>query len=248
MDRRVFLQMAAAVCGCGACGAQASTAGMPCALNMGPGETMPAGFVPWKSDVTPVETTSGNPQLDAALGVLLVQMSAFFEVRPEFGFIEEENGPNAYASNHNLNGHADGTVAFGRQLLKIEMRKPGGDFSVMAICAHEFGHVRQFRDRMFARIRNAGLPVYCSELHADFLAGAFVAFWKTRMRPADLLRIGDTWRGLGSTDFNDPGSHGTMVQRVDAIEAGFFHRDANPFAAIGDIMEAGFDHVSRYRA
>jgi hypothetical protein len=68
------------------------------------------------------------------------------------------------------------------------------------------------------------------------------------MRPTDFLRIGDTWRGLGSTDFNDPGSHGTMVQRVAAIEAGFFFRDANPFATIGEIMEAGFAHVERYRA
>lgn len=221
---------------------------MPCGLDMGDGGSMPRGFVPWNPNRTGVVADSGNPELDAALGVLLVHMSGFFEVRPEFGFIEETNGPNAFASRRNLNGYADGTVAFGRQLLKIELRKPGGDFSVMAICAHEFGHVRQFRDRMFERLKNAGLPDYCSELHADYLAGAFIASWKARMRPADFLRIGDTWRGLGTTDFNNPGSHGTMVQRVAAIEAGFFFRDATPFAPIGEIMEAGFAHVERYRA
>lgn len=246
MDRRVFLLAASAACACGACRAQAADGSIPCGLDMGDGTAR--GFVPWNPNTTGVVTTSGNRDLDAALGVLLVNMSGFFDVRPEFGFIDETGGPNAFASRRSLNGYPDGTVAFGRRLLQIEMRKPGGDFSVMAICAHEFGHVRQFRDGMFDRVARAGLPGYCNELHADYLAGAFIAFWKSRMRPADFLRIGDTWRGLGSTDFNDPGSHGTMVQRVAAIEAGFFFRDANPFATIGEIMEAGFAHVERYRA
>lgn len=221
---------------------------IPCALNISSSDgtsEMPRGFLPWSPARDGVDATSGNANLDSALGVLLVHMSRFFGVQPQFGFIWEEQGPNAFATAYNANNFVDGTVAFGRELLDIEISKANGDFAVMAICAHEFGHIRQYRDRYIPRIE-ANLPGYCVELQADFAAGAFVAYWRRMMRPEHLLRIGDTWAGLGSTDFNNPGSHGTSVQRVRAIEAGFFYRDGVRNATVTDVMEAGYRHVSQY--
>lgn len=221
---------------------------IPCALNLpevSSQSEMPRGFNAWNPASDAVQSSSGNGNLDRALGVLLVHMSRFFAVEPQFGFIWEEQGANAFATAYNDSGFADGTVAFGRRLLDIELNKTNGDFAVMAICAHEFGHIRQYRDRYIGRIEDS-LPRYCVELHADFAAGAFIAYWKRMMRPEHLLRIGDTWAGLGSTDFNNPGSHGTSVQRVRAIEAGFFYRDGVRDATITDVMEAGYRHVSQY--
>ncbi len=192
-----------------------------------------------------VATTSGDADLDTSLGVMLVHMARFFDVHPEFGFIEEERNPNAFASSYSPNGNRNGTIAFGKKLLDLELNKPNGNFAVLAICAHEFGHIRQYEDNYIDRIENR-LPEFCVELHADFMAGTFLAYWKPMMRPEHLLRIGDTWSQLGSSDFNRPGSHGTTVQRVAAIEAGFFFRDGVRDASVRDLMWAGLQHVERY--
>ena len=206
---------------------------------------LPTDFTPWNSTRDKVETSSQIFGLDDALGVILVHMSQFFGVRPEFGFIVEDESPNAFASPGNPNGYQDGTVAFGRKLLEEQLNKPHGDFSVLAICAHEFGHIRQYHDNIIDRIE-ATMPRYCVELHADFAAGAFVAYWKNKMHPEHLLEIGSTWSSLGSSDFNRPGSHGTTVQRVSAVESGFFFRDGVQNATVEDIMRAGLDHVAQY--
>lgn len=216
----------------------------PCSIELS--GALPTDFVPWNSTRDQVESSSQIAALDSALGVILVHMSQFFGVQPEFGFIVEDEFPNAFASRGNPNGYPDGTVAFGRKLLEEQLAKPNGDFSVLAICAHEFGHIRQYRDGIIGRIESSTMPRYCVELHADFSAGAFVAYWKRRMRPEHLLEIGSTWSGLGSSDFNRPGSHGTTVQRVKAIEAGFYFRDGVHDASVEDIMQAGLDHVAQY--
>lgn len=250
MDRRTLISLlgASVLCSCHGAAIARDPVDIPCALRLpevdGQSE-MPRGFLPWNPVSDGVEASSGNDNLDSALGVLLVHMSRFFAVEPQFGFIWEEQGPNAFATAYNAGGFPDGTVAFGRRLLDIELNKANGDFAVMAISAHEFGHIRQYRDRYIDRIETS-LPRYCVELHADFAAGAFIAYWKRMMRPEHLLRIGDTWAGLGSTDFNNPGSHGTSTQRVRAIEAGFFYRDGVRNATITDVMEAGYRHVSQY--
>lgn len=201
-------------------------------------------FRPWNGR-DPVQDSSGDTEFDRSLGSVLVHMAQFFDVTPDFGFIEETSGANAFATSYSPSGNRDGTIAFGRNLLDLELNKPNGNFAVMAICAHEFGHIRQYGDGYISRIESR-LPEFCVELHADFMAGTFLAYWKPMMRPEHLLRIGDTWSQMGSSDFNRPGSHGTTVQRVAAIEAGFFFRDGVRDASLQDLMLAGLEHVERY--
>lgn len=255
MDRRQALALISGTCCCaltqhtGALGNSYDRFDMPCALALevvdGVGG-LPASYRSWDAAKQPIVARSDFPDMEAALGIALVHMSRFYEVRPDFGFIFEKRAPNAHATSYSATNNGFGTIAFGRALMSREIAKPNGDFAVLAICAHEFGHIRQYYDDYNPGIR-ASLPSYCVELHADFLAGAFLAYWKRMMSVDDLLRVGDTWSQLGSSDFNNPGSHGTTEQRVLAIESGFFFRDGVRDASIDQIMQAGLQHVSRYR-
>jgi hypothetical protein len=50
--------------------------------------------------------TTGDASRDRALGLALVRMSQIFEERPGFGFIDDSDGPNAFAhSDHTVPAH-----------------------------------------------------------------------------------------------------------------------------------------------
>src|SRR5690606_30227479 len=107
----------------------------PCALDLrgtGTDLSLPASFSPWSPAEQSVDLKSGNDELDAALGVVLVHMARFFDVRPLFGFIVEDAGANAFATPYDQGGYPDGTVAFGRRLLGMQLAREHGDYAVMA--------------------------------------------------------------------------------------------------------------------
>lgn len=196
--------------------------------------------------------TSGNQQFDAMLGqAVLTPLAREFNIQPGFGYYSEaefsSNGgtENAIASTRTrVDNTRGGTVVFGLNLLRNSMRQPGGDFAVMAICAHEFGHIKQY-EGLYDTLA-ASLPAYCIELHADFIAGYFVRTFAERVPQTDLQRIGAVWSQMGHR--TETGSHGTSAMRVRAIEAGFEWSRANRGSrTISAAMDAGVRHVSQYR-
>jgi hypothetical protein len=176
-----------------------------------------------------LQSTSGNPKLDRYLGKALVRLADTFGVDPGFGFIDDAQlpRPNAFAMSKTLVPSTEGTVMFGLQLFNKTMSKRHDQgLSVLAICAHEFGHIVQFETQYYTELSRGQPTVKHIELHADFLAGFYLATIKRRTPTLQLQDVGKTFDHLGDTEFSNPLHHGTNDERVHAIEGGsFFGRE-----------------------
>ena len=179
---------------------------------------------------------------DRALGRVLVMMTEVFDVSPGFGFYDDGAGMNALAAPVSRVDGTSGTVVFGLDMLDDQMQR-NGDVAVAAICAHEFGHIFQYASGAYSDVRRR-LPSYCTELHADFLAGFFLRRFAAERPSIRLAGVERSWARLGSSDFNRPGTHGTSEQRALAIKEGYFHSDGG--GLIDDGSAAAFDHVRQY--
>jgi hypothetical protein len=167
--------------------------------------------------------TSGDSTLDRALGRALVHISQEFNVYPGFSFYDDHDAPNAIAAPFTLLEDTTGTVLFGVNLLRTQLdAHPDGDIAVLGICAHEFGHIVQFFSPYYRQLRKAHATVKLVELHADFLAGYFVARRRERFPDLRLQGLGAAWEAMGDVEYNDPKHHGTSEERLAAIEEGFF--------------------------
>lgn len=199
-----------------------------------------------KGDVRdiPIIGSSRDDTFDKALGRVLVKLSGEFGVAPGFGYYDDSSGFNALATPLTRIPETEGTVLFGMGMLNKLMAGDDGDIAVLAVCAHEFGHIVQYQTREKDRIESR-LPGYCVELHADFLAGYFLRLFRMERPNIGVQGVGQAWEGLGSSDFNHPGTHGTSRQRVTAIESGYFHAEEAGRGLDRALSEA-FGHVSRY--
>jgi len=192
----------------------------------------------------PILGSSNKEGFDRALGRVLSMMSGEFGVVPGFGYYDDSAGNNALATPVTRIRNTKGTVLFGIGLLDSLLSGRDGDIAVLAVCAHEFAHILQYETGAMDKIKSR-LPDYCAELYADFLAGYFLQLFRRQRPSIGVQGVGVAWEGLGSSDFNKPGTHGTSRQRVQAIEAGYFFADKSGRDVDRAISEA-YDHVSRY--
>lgn len=161
---------------------------------------------------------SNMPQLDQLIYLEANFMAADFGVRPAFFFYNDNKAKNAFATTEVFDPKfIDGSVVFGASLLEDEIRSNPPGIGVVAIMAHEWGHIRQFREG----IRSSGRGL---ELHADLLAGWYVGL-KNARRPNDpLVHPAGAWRSVfskGDYQFNSPSHHGTPSERGNAFVKGF---------------------------
>ena len=113
---------------------------------------------------------SGDRDFDRALAQTLAMISDLLQVSPGFAYYDDYDGMNAYATPRvKLNG-ADGTVLFGQAFLrKLRAGRESPEVAVVAVCAHEFGHILQFKHGLTARVwtwwvsRSSSAPVSRSE-------------------------------------------------------------------------------------
>jgi hypothetical protein len=185
--------------------------------------------------------SSGNPEMDRFLGRALVRLATSFKVQPGFAFDADRH---AYATPDTLLPGTWGTVVMGRERFAELIHYPDRGMTVIAVSAHEFGHIHQMRygyQERLARLDRTHRPI---ELHADFLAGYFVALRKQEHPEFDLQSVGAHFYQIGDTAFSHRDHHGTPQERVAAITAGYnFGRSGNR-----DIMEAaqaGTEQVAR---
>src|SRR5262249_20329271 len=89
---------------------------------------------------------SGEREFDFALAQMLCRLAETFQVLPGFAFYDNSASPNCYATNRKRLERADGTVLIGLQYLKNCLAQPESpDANVAAVCAHEFGHIAQYK-------------------------------------------------------------------------------------------------------
>jgi hypothetical protein len=162
---------------------------------------------------------SGDPHLDRALALNLHFLSSNFAVLPGFAFID---GADAYASASTELGRPDGSVYFGRQLLRQVLQLPAhADTHLAAICAHEFAHICQFKNNLITRLQAGQSTSKQVELHADYLTGAFAGLRKLQQPHFPAAVVALAQYNAGSHQEQNPDHHGTPQERGQAVVEGY---------------------------
>jgi hypothetical protein len=195
-------------------------------------------------DLKKTTPTSGNQQLDYALAQTLSHLTDELNVLPNFLFYEEQYGFNARALPITRVAGRDGTVLFGRRMLKICLSLPEApDAAIGCTCAHEFGHIVQYKRGLQPILMRGQNTVRRVELHADFLAGYFSGTRKMKRSDFPAAVFATTQYRVGDDDFASPTHHGTSEERAAAIVRGFevAYREHLP---LDDAIRAGIEYVS----
>ncbi|MBV8186367.1 MAG: hypothetical protein JOY64_27840 [Alphaproteobacteria bacterium] len=175
-----------------------------------------------KGSYVKVARSSGDAETDRFLGVALGRLAETFHVSPGFAFYDDSASPNAVAVRETLVGNGPGSVLMGMHLFgQLMARVRDGGITVISVCAHEFGHIYQMQAGYEEKLGELDRTNRPFELHADFLAGYYLALRKAEHRELDLSAVGGVLHALGDTAFNSREHHGTPQERVAALAAGF---------------------------
>ena len=188
---------------------------------------------------------SGDRDFDRALAQTLAMISDLLQVSPGFAYYDDYDGMNAYATPRvKLNG-ADGTVLFGQAFLrKLRAGRESPEVAVVAVCAHEFGHILQFKHGLTARVRNGDATVKRSELQADYFSGFFAGHRK-KVLPSYPAAVGALAQyNVGDHSLNSPQHHGTPEERGAAFVRGF-EAGYRENLALGDAIQQSVAYASR---
>lgn len=168
------------------------------------------------------------------------RLATTFRVAPPFDFYNDEDAPNARAFRP-TSSYPQGKVVFGMRLYNDLMTEDPSGASVLAVLAHEFGHITLFLSNVEQRLMANRPTVKRMELHADYLAGFHLGLRKRDAPQVSLLRAGKLIWSLGDEERHSEDHHGTSQERNRAAEAGFAlgFSEAPPFPA-------AFDAATRY--
>ena len=190
----------------------------------------------------PIIQHSSNRDFDRALAYMLASISSVFGVLPGFGYYDDGNRHNAYANPARRLGRRDGTVLFGLGLLQDKLSEVPGGARVAAVCAHEFGHIVQFKYDLQARIRSGSSTVKPIELHADYLAGYYAARHREDVPSFPAAEFAMSQYLGGDPYVGEEDHHGTRRERGAAGEAGFKARKLNNLY-LSEAIEQGIKYV-----
>lgn len=161
-----------------------------------------------------VLATTGNPDVDIVLGLLIQDLTTFFNVPGVNLFIIDEfTSPNAFSTDTH-------EVVIGKKLL-VKILTTYGEEATAGIVAHEMGHQAQFH--FFPQEREPGVPGVCRELEADAFAGYYLGSHEKLTKAQTLGFFAALYEGGDNNpyDFINPDWHGTSVDRVNAASLGF---------------------------
>jgi hypothetical protein len=185
---------------------------------------------------------SASEMLDYAFAQALAEIGARFEVRPDFSYVYEigDEGINAFATDHVLTQGRDGTVLFGLKMLGHLLGQPQhGDVAVMAVAAHEFGHIVAMKRGLNAQLEPDETQPFRAEQFADFMSGAFAGFRHRDEPNFPAVVFATTMRGLGGLSRQ---THGTSEERGRAVLAGY-RASSEASHALDDVVDAGFHYA-----
>jgi predicted metalloprotease len=168
----------------------------------------------------------------------LAKLTSLLGVLPGFAYYNDSDGSNAKATPEKLLDRSDGTVIFGLQLLKECLARPAnGDASIVAICAHEYGHIVSYKNGMIGQLDTQGSGdqgVFRAEQFADYIAGYYAGTRRRENRDFPAVAFATTQRSFGG------GDHGSGKQRGDAVQAGFlaaYQRNLGRESAFQDALK-----------
>jgi len=178
---------------------------------------------------------SGDRDFDGALAHTLARLVDVFGVLPGFAYYDDGTRHNAYATNKALLGRNDGSVLFGLGLFR-ELRglKDAPEVAIAGVCSHEFGHILQFRHKLFSVDDGQDSPMR-SELQADYFAGYFTGIRRRENPRYPAAVVALTLHDFGDNDFWNEYHHGTKSERGSAAVLGYdasYYRNINLSEAI----------------
>lgn len=177
---------------------------------------------PFGPGASPTIVGSGDRELDYALAQTLSRLTDTWNVLPGFAWFDDQAAPNAFATQRRLLARGDGSVLFGRRLLERCLRaREHPDVVVSAVCAHEFGHIAQYKYGLSKRLQAGQSTVKRVELHADFLAGYFAGVRKMERPGFPAAVYAATQYGFGDYRSDNARHHGRPEERAAAIVKGF---------------------------
>jgi hypothetical protein len=188
--------------------------------------------------------STGNRDFDFALAQTLSRITDVYGVLPGFSFFDDYDGENAYATPAKRLQRADGTVLFGKRYFMHAMEVPEApEVNVIATCAHEFGHIVQYKHGLKDRLIQGQPSVKRLELNADFFAGYFAGARKIE-KPDFPAAVFAANRHAHGDFHNSRGHHGTPDERAAAIVRGFetSYKERRSFA---DAIEIGVRYAER---
>ena len=204
-------------------------------------------------DGTPLAGNLGGGVDEAILGEG-DELSRLLGVYPAVFYLREKGGPNALADAAiyddllRQEGRTsaccpDGTVLIGLALLRSEWRATfGTSLSMPAIIAHEYAHIAQFKYKL------PWTEGKWPELHADFLAGWFIAHRGRFPVATDANQAAASLYYKGDYDFNESDHHGTPAERLAAFQAGFEFNLRSNSPSGGLAYQAGVNYLKRRMA
>lgn len=211
----------AAPCGCRAHAAPTRPFG--CTLNDDEAAAvLEMGVQAFGPGAAPAIVESGDRELDYALAQTLSRLTDTWHALPGFAWFDDQAAPNAFATPRRLLGRGEGTVLFGRRLLERCLKaREHPDVVVSAVCAHEFGHIAQYKFGVTKRLAAGQTTVKRNELHADFLAGYFAGMRKMERPGFPAAVYATTQYGFGDYRSDNVRHHGRPEERAAAIVKGF---------------------------
>jgi hypothetical protein len=220
--RSMVIGLVTACCGCDATDSVSTTVGcMISDSDLDSDLQSSQGAVAFNIEKDPTSSGPDDPDFKRALSYALKNMSNLFGVEPGFAFFDDDTSNNAFASRSKRLGRQDGSVVFGQKMFDSLMTQPTNpDVGVAVVCAHEFGHIVQFKRGLYWQLVVEG-RVKRLELHADFLAGYFAGRRRLEHKDYPAVVFAETMDRLGDTQFNNPQHHGTSDERGQAVVAGY---------------------------
>jgi hypothetical protein len=191
----------------------------------------------------PMIPKSGDRNFDIALAQTLAKIAATLDVLPHFAYYDDFDGRNAYATSAVRGRRSDGTVLFGQRLLSELMgmgQSPAA--AVTAVCAHEFGHILQFKRGLSRIVLEGQSTVKRAELQADYFAGYFAGRRKIEKPDYPAAVVAATQYNFGDNDTESQHHHGTNRERGSAVVAGF-KAAYNSRLNLGDAIQSSISYV-----
>jgi predicted metalloprotease len=117
------------------------------------------------------------------------------------------------------------------------------DACIAAVCAHEFGHILQYKRGLYSQLKVGQPTSRRVELQADYFAGYFAGIRKRERSSFPAAVFAMTQYTFGDNMANEPQHHGTPQERGAAVVAGYqaaYHDNCDLDSAI----ERGMQYVS----
>jgi hypothetical protein len=161
--------------------------------------------------------TTGSLKLDEILIKETMLMEKEFNLDVNIYAYDDGNSPNAFAISDPY------SIIIGKTLMLDEFVNTENSNSIIAIMAHEFGHIIQYKYQL--KKYNGWIGKW-PELHADFMAGWYIGK-KQYIAQQDLEKIINSFWDKGDDNYFSKDHHGTPEERSFAFIEGYLNTSFN---------------------